>query len=72
MLRWAQCTLVHGGADVDAAGRCQNTDIDLLGYNFELMGIPMYVGVTGYYYSDNFDRDYEELNIGGDFGFIQF
>ena len=57
----------------DAAGAGSGSEIDLYaGYNFELMGIPMYLGVTGYYYSDNFDRDYEELNIGGDFGFVQF
>ena len=36
------------------------------------MSIPMYLGVTGYYYSDNFDGDYEEVNIGGDFGFMSF
>ena len=40
------------------------------GYNFELMGVPMYAGYTGYFYSDNFDGDYQELNIGGDFGFM--
>ena len=34
------------------------------------MGIPMYAGVTGYYYSDNFDGDYEEYNIGADMGFM--
>ena len=58
------------GADVsDAAGAGSGTEIDLYaGYNFELMSIPMYLGVTGYYYTDNFDRDYEEVNFGGDFG----
>ena len=40
------------------------------GYNFSLMGVPMYAGVTGYYYSDNFDGDYEEVNIGADLGFM--
>jgi len=40
------------------------------GYNFALMGIPMYAGFTGYYYSDNFDSDYEEINIGADMGFM--
>ena len=30
------------------------------------------LGVTGYFYSDNFDGDYQELNIGGDFGFMSF
>ena len=40
------------------------------GYNFSLMGIPMYAGFTGYYYSDNFDSDYQEINIGADMGFM--
>jgi len=40
------------------------------GFNFALMGIPMYAGFTGYYYSDNFDSDYEEINIGADMGFM--
>ena len=53
-------------ADVDAG-----VEYDIYaGYNFELMGIPMYAGYTGYFYSDNFDGDYQELNIGGDFGFM--
>ena len=62
------------GADVsDGAGSGAGTEIDLYaGYNFELMSIPMYVGVTGYYYTDNFDRDYEEVNFGGDFGMFSF
>ena len=57
------------GADVgDAAGSGAGTEIDLYaGINFEFM-VPMYVGVTGYYYTDNFDRDYEEINIGMDCG----
>jgi hypothetical protein len=40
------------------------------GFNFELMGFPMYLGATGYYYSDNFDGDYEEMNAGIDMGLI--
>tara|TARA_Y100000816_G_scaffold83765_1_gene57444 strand:+ start:104 stop:799 length:696 start_codon:yes stop_codon:yes gene_type:complete len=62
------------GADVsDAAAAGSGTEIDLYaGYNFELMSIPMYLGVTGYYYTDNFDRDYEEVNFGGDFGMFSF
>ena len=32
----------------------------------------MYVGVTGYYYTDNYDDDYEEVNFGGDFGLFSF
>lgn len=34
------------------------------GYAFSAMGMDMYVGATGYYYTDNFDSDYEELNFG--------
>jgi uncharacterized protein (TIGR02001 family) len=53
-------------ADVDTG-----VEYDLYaGYNFALMGIPMYAGFTGYYYSDNFDGDYEEINIGADLGFM--
>lgn len=60
------------GADVsDNTGSGSGTEIDLYaGYNFEMMSIPMYLGVTGYYYTDNFDRDYEEVNIGADFGWF--
>ena len=53
-------------ADVD-----KGVEYDIYGgYNFSLMGIPMYAGFTGYYYSDNFDSDYEEINIGADMGFM--
>ena len=53
-------------ADVD-----KGVEYDIYGgYNFELMGIPMYAGFTGYYYSDNFDSDYQEINIGADMGFM--
>ena len=53
-------------ADVD-----QGVEYDIYaGYNFSLMGVPMYAGFTGYYYSDNFDGDYEEFNIGADLGFM--
>ena len=52
-------------ADVD-----EGVEYDIYaGFNFELMGLPMYLGATGYYYSDNFDGDYEELNVGVDLGF---
>ena len=52
-------------ADVD-----EGVEYDIYaGFNFELMGLPMYLGATGYYYSDNFDGDYEELNTGVDLGF---
>ena len=51
-------------ADVD-----NGVEYDIYGgYNFSLMGIPMYAGFTGYYYSDNFDSDYQEINIGAGYG----
>ena len=34
------------------------------GYGFNAMGADLYVGLTGYYYTDNFDSDYEEVNMG--------
>tara|TARA_B100001057_G_scaffold218596_1_gene218741 strand:+ start:13392 stop:14072 length:681 start_codon:yes stop_codon:yes gene_type:complete len=34
------------------------------GLNFAMGPADMYLGVTGYYYSDNFDDDYEEVNFG--------
>ena len=53
-------------ADVD-----KGVEYDVYGgYNFSLMGVPMYAGFTGYYYSDNFDSDYQEINIGADMGFM--
>jgi len=52
-------------ADVDSG-----VEYDLYaGFTFEVMGFPMYLGATGYYYSDNFDGDYEEMNTGIDLGF---
>ncbi len=50
----------NGGSEIDLYG----------GVNFEMMSIPMYVGFTGYYYTDNFDNDYEEINVGADFGWF--
>ena len=39
---------------------------------FDLFGVPSYLGVMGYYYTDNFDRDYEEVAFGMDFGLVSF
>ena len=51
-------------ADVD-----QGMEADVyFGYNFGVLGIPSYIGMTGYYYTNDFDRDYEEVNVGMDFG----
>ena len=70
---------VSFGADVEAgafyagtwwADVAEGVEYDVYaGFNFELMGFPMYLGATGYYYSDNFDADYEEMNTGIDLGF---
>ena len=70
---------VSFGADMEAGSFYAGTwwaDVDsgveydiYAGFNFEMMGLPMYLGATGYYYSDNFDGDYEEMNVGVDLGF---
>ena len=69
---------VSFGADYEAGNFYLGTwwaDVDkgmeadvYFGYNFGVLGIPSYIGMTGYYYTDNFDRDYEEVNVGMDFG----
>jgi uncharacterized protein (TIGR02001 family) len=51
-------------ADVD-----QGVEYDIYaGYGFSIGGADLYIGATGYYYSDNFDDDYEEMNAGIAFG----
>ncbi len=69
---------VSFGADYEAGNFYLGTwwaDVDkgmeadvYFGYNFGVLGIPSYVGMTGYYYTNDFDRDYEEVNVGMDFG----
>ena len=71
---------VSFGADYEAGSFYAGTwmaDVDdgiefdiYAGFNFEMMGMPMYLGATGYYYSDNFDGNYEEMNAGIDMGFM--
>jgi uncharacterized protein (TIGR02001 family) len=71
---------VSFGADYEAGSFYAGTwmaDVDdgiefdiYAGFNFEMMGMPMYLGATGYYYSDNFDGNYEEMNAGVDMGFM--
>jgi len=71
---------VSFGADYEAGSFYAGTwwaDVDdgveydiYAGFTFEMMSMPMYLGATGYYYSDNFDGDYEELNAGVDMGFM--
>ena len=34
------------------------------GYGWSMGGAELYIGATGYYYTDNFDSDYEEMNFG--------
>ena len=65
---------VSFGADLEAGNFYAGTwwaDVDkgmeydiYAGYNFSMGPADMYLGVTGYYYSDNFDDDYEEVNFG--------
>ena len=55
-------------ADVD-----QGIEMDVyLGTTFKILGFDSYAGVTGYYYSDNFDSDYEEFNTGLSYGGISY
>ena len=68
---------VSFGADYEAGNFYLGTwwaDVDkgmeadvYFGYNFGVLGIPSYIGMTGYYYTNDFDRDYEEVNVGMDF-----
>ena len=65
---------VSFGADIEAGNFYAGTwwaDVDkgmeydiYAGLNFSMGPADMYLGVTGYYYSDNFDDDYEEVNFG--------
>jgi len=55
-------------ADVD-----QGIEMDVYGgYGFTILGMDSYIGATGYYYSDNFDSDYEEINTGLSYGMISY
>ena len=55
-------------ADVD-----QGIEMDVYGgYEFTILGMDSYIGATGYYYSDNFDSDYEEINTGLSYGRISY
>ena len=62
---------VNFGADIDTGSSYagiwmadvdQGIEMDVyLGKTFKILGFDSYAGVTGYYYSDNFDSDYEEF-----------
>ena len=55
-------------ADVD-----QGIEMDIYGgYGFTILGMDSYIGATGYYYSDNFDSDYEEINTGLSYGNVSY
>ena len=55
-------------ADVD-----QGIEMDVYGgYEFTILGMDSYIGATGYYYSDNFDSDYEEINTGLSYGNVSY
>jgi len=73
---------VSFGADVDTGNFYVGTwwaDVDqgiemdvYAGTTFKIFGFNSYAGVTGYYYSDNFDSDYEEFNTGLSYGGISY
>ena len=55
-------------ADVDTG-----IEMDVYGgYGFTILGMDSYIGATGYYYSDNFDSDYEEINTGLSYGNVSY
>ena len=55
-------------ADVD-----KGIEMDVYGgYGFTILGMDSYIGATGYYYSDNFDSDYEEINAGLSYGNVSY
>jgi uncharacterized protein (TIGR02001 family) len=55
-------------ADVD-----KGIEMDVYGgYGFTILGMDSYIGATGYYYSDNFDSDYEEINTGLSYGNVSY
>tara|TARA_R110000737_G_scaffold100972_1_gene134846 strand:+ start:35 stop:652 length:618 start_codon:yes stop_codon:yes gene_type:complete len=55
-------------ADVDTG-----IEMDVYGgYGFTILGMDSYIGATGYYYSDNFDSDYEEINAGLSYGNVSY
>ena len=55
-------------ADVDTG-----IEMDVYGgYGFTILGMDSYIGATGYYYSDNFDSDYEEINTGLSYGGVSY
>ena len=73
---------VNFGADIDTRSSYagiwmvdvdQGIEMDVyLGTTFKILGFDSYAGVTGYYYSDNFDSDYEEFNTGLSYGGISY
>ena len=73
---------VSFGADVDVGNLYVGTwmaDVDqgiemdvYAGTTFKIFGFDSYAGVTGYYYSDNFDSDYQEFNTGLSYGPISY
>jgi hypothetical protein len=74
-------SVAFGGIDVEAdsgfylgmwgANVKQGLEYDLyLGYSGGGENFQWYAGLTGYYYTDEFDDTYEELNLGFTFGFL--
>jgi uncharacterized protein (TIGR02001 family) len=69
-----------GGLDFEAGGFYAGTwaadvgdglEVDLYGgYNLELGAFSLGAGVTGYYYTGEFDETYEEVNLSAGFSFL--
>jgi len=72
----------NGGLDWESGGFYAGTwaadvgigaEVDLyLGYGGEIEDFSYSIGATGYYYTDDFDDTYQELNLNAGYGFFGF
>lgn len=72
----------NGGIDFESGGFYAGTwaanvgmgaEVDLYGgYGGEVGDLSYSIGATGYYYTDDFDDTYQELNLGAGYGVVSF
>ena len=70
----------QGGADFESSGFYVGTwaadvdmgaEVDLYGgYNFDVSDFTFGIGATGYYYTDDFDDTYQEINLSAGYKFV--
>ena len=71
---------LNAGVDIEAGGFSagvwiadvgDGAEVDLYGsYSWELGDLTASAGMTGYYYTGDFDETYEEVNLGLDYKFL--